>query len=94
MDLINALFEFIGALLTWRNFVQLRRDRQVRGVYWPATAFWAAWGLWNLAYYPSLGQWWSFAAGVLLVAGNVAWVVLVTLLWCSARRRSVSKGAS
>lgn len=79
-DLINGGFELIGAYFTWRNFVQLRRDRHLAGVYWPTTAFFAAWGLWNLIYYPALGQWASFAGGVLLVAGNVAWVALAIRL--------------
>ncbi len=43
-------------------------------MYWPATGFFAAWGLWNLLYYPALGQWFSFAAGVLLCFGNCVWV--------------------
>lgn len=75
-DLINGGFELVGALFTWRNFLQLRRDRTIAGVYWPTTAFMVAWGLWNLVYYPSLAQWASFIGGVLLVAGNVAWVAL------------------
>jgi hypothetical protein len=74
-DIINGLFELVGAFMTWRNYVQLRRDGEVRGVYWPVTAFFAAWGLWNLYYYPSLGQWFSFAAGVLLVGWNIAWAI-------------------
>lgn len=79
-DLINGGFELFGAAFTWRNYQQLRRDRQVHGVYWPTTAFFAAWGLWNLVYYPTLGQWASFFGGVLLVAGNVAWVGLAMRL--------------
>lgn len=79
-DLINGSFELIGAYFTWRNWLQLRRDRHLAGVYWPTTAFFAAWGLWNLIYYPALGQWASFAGGVLLVAGNVAWVALAIQL--------------
>lgn len=74
-DAINAAFELVGAVLAWKNFSRLLRDREVKGVYWPATAFWSVWGLWNLYYYPSLGQWLSTCAGAVLVAGNVAWVV-------------------
>lgn len=75
-DLINGGFELLGAVFTWRNFLQLRLDRDIRGVYWPTTAFFAAWGLWNLIYYPALHQWASFAGGVLLVSGNLAWVAM------------------
>ena len=38
-DLINGGFELLGAVFTWRNFLQLRRDRTIAGVYWPTTAF-------------------------------------------------------
>ena len=75
-DTGNALFELIGAWFTWKNAAQLRRDRRILGVYWPATAFFTAWGLWNLYYYPALGQWLSVTAGAILVSGNLAWLWL------------------
>ena len=79
-DLINGLFELAGAAFTWRNAIQLRRDREIRGVYWPTAGFFTAWGAWNLLYYPALGQWFSFAGGVLLVSGNIAWVAMALRL--------------
>ncbi|HRJ52251.1 MAG TPA: hypothetical protein PLE99_05765 [Candidatus Thiothrix moscowensis] len=75
-DMINGLFELVGAYFAWMNAYTLWKEREVKGVYWPTTAFFAAWGIWNLYYYPALGQMWSFYAGVLLVSGNAAWVVL------------------
>jgi polyferredoxin len=84
-DYINAGFELVGALFTWRNALQLWRERELRGVYWPTWAFFAAWGAWNLVYYPSLGQWWSFVAGIALVTGNVAWVCLAVRVVLRAR---------
>lgn len=75
-DLINAIFEFGGGILCWLNVRALWRDRVVRGVYWPVQGFFAAWGWWNLYYYPSLGQWASFWGGIFLVAGNTVWVIL------------------
>jgi len=56
-DLINAVFELSGAVLTWLSVARLYRDKKVRGVYWPAMALFATWGGWNLIYYPVLGQW-------------------------------------
>lgn len=76
IDYINGLFEVGGAILCWINVKKLLEDRRVLGVYWPVQAFFAAWGLWNLFYYPSLDQWASFAGGVFLVAGNLTWVIL------------------
>ncbi|MHA1835990.1 MAG: hypothetical protein ACTSYQ_03580 [Candidatus Odinarchaeia archaeon] len=75
-DWINGGIELIGAYFTWMNAWVLYKDREIKGIYWPAMAFFAFWGLWNLYYYPSLDQWVSFAAGIVLVAGNLAWVAM------------------
>ncbi|MEW6648176.1 MAG: hypothetical protein AB1450_13335 [Pseudomonadota bacterium] len=75
-DIINGLFELVGAWVAWANAWKLYAEREIKGVYWPAWVFYSAWGLWNLVYYPSLDQWASFAGGVLLVSGNIAWVAL------------------
>lgn len=73
-DLINGGFEFFGAVCAWGNVAKLRKDRDVKGVtVWGMAFFWS-WGLWNLYYYPHLGQWASFGAGCLLAAGNFAWL--------------------
>ncbi len=79
-DIVNGVFETAGAWFTWSSARRLWIDKQVQGVYWPAFAFFGAWGTWNLAYYPTLDQWYSFAGGVLLVGGNIAWVALY-LYW-------------
>jgi hypothetical protein len=76
LDCVNGLFESLGAFFTWRNAYSLYRDKEVRGVYWPTTAFFSAWGLWNLHYYPSLNQWFSFMGGAFLVGGNILWTIL------------------
>ena len=76
-DATNAAFELVGAALNWVNVKALWRDKKVRGVFWPAWAFFAAWGYWNLFYYgPVLDQWMSWWAGVVMVLANTAWVVL------------------
>jgi len=79
-DIVNGLFELGGAYFTWRNYFQLRKDLELKGVWWPLIAFMTVWGFWNLAYYPSLGQWYSFAGGVILVGGNAFWVNLALKL--------------
>jgi len=75
-DIINGLFELIGGLLCWFNVKKILTDKKVQGVYWPVQAFFAAWGWWNLYYYPSLDQWASFVGGIILVLGNTLWVIL------------------
>lgn len=79
-DTINGLFELGMAIMLCLSVRRLWRERRVRGVsFW--AVFWPTlWGYWNLYYYPSLGQWWSFAAGIAVVTANTTWVVLA-LLW-------------
>lgn len=84
-DLINGGFELVGAVMVWLSVLALYRQKEVRGVFWPSWAFFAAWGMWNLHYYPSLEQMVSFYAGLLLVSGNVAWVVLALYYRRAAR---------
>lgn len=76
-DIGNAVFEGVGAVLTWQNVRMLLRHRIIRGIDWRVTAFWATWGLWNLGFYgPGMGLWLSWWMGVVLVAGNITWVAL------------------
>lgn len=82
-DLINGIFEAGGAWWLRQDVKALRRDRSIKGVYWPARCYFAAWGVWNLAYYPSLGQWASFSGGVAIVLVNVYWCYLA---WRFTRR--------
>lgn len=42
-------------------------------------AFITAWGLWNLYYYPSLDQPWSFYGGVALVCVNTTYLCCVLI---------------
>ncbi len=73
-DQINGLFETFGGLLLCRSILLLYRQKQVHGVSILSVAFFMTWGFWNLAYYPALSQWCSFAGGVLLVTANTIWV--------------------
>lgn len=75
-DVVNAAFECMGAIALTRNVAALMRDKKVRGVSLAPTVFFTAWGFWNLYFYPSLGQWCSFFAGLLPAALNVCWLTL------------------
>lgn len=74
-DTINALFELGGSIVTWMNFFKLLKDKGVKGVYWATWVFFSSWGIWNIYYYPTLGQYLSFYAGILLASGNIAWLI-------------------
>ena len=75
-DVINGLFEMLGAWAGWMNVYKLSVDKAVRGLYWPLSLFYTGWGLWNLYYYPSLGQPWSFFGALCMVSANIAWVCM------------------
>jgi hypothetical protein len=47
-DIINGLFEFLGALFQTRNIWALLQDRQVKGVRPLPVAFFSLWGAWNM----------------------------------------------
>jgi hypothetical protein len=76
-DGVNGAYESLGGFFVFLHILTLLRDKAVRGVNIPAAAFFASWGLWNLYYYPSLGQWCSFAGGLGLVTANTTWIILM-----------------
>jgi len=77
LDVGNAVFEAGGAWVAWRSTIRLYRDKQIRGAYWPAWFVFSLWGIWNAVfYYSRLKHWFSFAAGLVLVAGNLVWCCL------------------
>ncbi len=78
-DLINGAFESCGALLVLLHCRRVWIDQDVKGVSIFATAVFMLWGFWNLYYYPSLDQWFSFYGGMALVGANAMWLLL--MLW-------------
>ena len=82
-DIFNGLFEIAGGFFIGLSVKQLWRDKMVAGVSWLHAGFFAAWGYWNLYYYPSLDQMWSFWGGVGVVTMNTIW--LVQLIYYSKR---------
>lgn len=79
LDIINGSFEGIGAICSWANVYKYTQERIVRGIYWPSVIFYAVWGAFNLIYYPSLNQPFSFWGGLVLLLGNLAWILLVSV---------------
>lgn len=76
-DLANATFEGAASFFILLNVRRILRDKLVRGTDWRVMAFFAAWGYWNLFYYPYLGQWLSFAAGLGTVVTDTAYLALM-----------------
>jgi len=76
-DVINGFFEFIGGCFLCLNVKNLYRDKKLQGVSWLPTVFMSSWGVWNLYYYPSLNQWWSFWGGLWIVSVNTVWLGMI-----------------
>jgi hypothetical protein len=86
-DLLNGTFELFGGWFVIMNIRQLLRDKQVKGIHWGSSIFFTSWGIWNVYYYPHLGQWISFTGGLLIAVANVVWLVL-RLHYYQRRRRA------
>jgi len=73
-DLVNGIYEFLGAPFILMSILKLYKDKSVKGVSWIHVAFFSSWGYWNLYYYPHLNQWCSFLGGLFLVLTNTFWL--------------------
>ena len=76
-DVANAAFEVFASIMILNNCRVLLRDKAVAGVSIISTVFFTSWGVWNLFYFPHLGQWLSFWGGVAVVLANLFWVILM-----------------
>lgn len=76
LDVINGLFEFGAAVAILNHCRTLHGHKEVRGMSTVSTIFFTAWGCFNIVFYPSLGQWWSFYGGLCVVSTNVLWVAM------------------
>lgn len=76
-DLVNSLFEFLGGFFVLGHCRAVIRDKAVSGVCITSLIYFTGWGIWNLFYYPHLGQALSFYGALVLVVANAAYVVLL-----------------
>jgi len=77
MDIVNGFFEFFGGLLVILNIKAILKHKTLKGVHPIPTLYFTLWGVWNLFYYPSLGQWYSFVGGSLVVVLNLVWLLCI-----------------
>jgi hypothetical protein len=78
-DGINGAFEVIGSVAVWANFCAVVKDRGYAGTRWPMMVFFMSWGMWNLYFYPHLGQAISFYASWSLSLANAS--VLAAMIY-------------
>jgi hypothetical protein len=85
-DLVNGGFEALASLFILNHCRAIWRSRQAHGISLLSTVFFAAWGLWNIWYYPHLGQLFSFYAGIAVVCANFFWIYSIWLIRKSERK--------
>ena len=76
-DNINGIYELFGGLFILLHCLKLYKHKKVRGVSVASVIFFTSWGVWNLYYYPSLGQWSSFFGGLGIVFFNALHIYLL-----------------
>lgn len=91
-DATNAGFELLAGVMVLMHCARLYKDKAVRGASWVATAFFFAWGIWNLYYYPHLGQWLSFLGGLSIASANFLWLGMMLYYIRRERRTDGVKG--
>lgn len=75
-DVINGLFELAGSIALLMDIRMLIKDKEVKGVYWPAKIFFMSWGLWNIYFYGYYDHVWSFWGGLAMTICNTVWAAL------------------
>lgn len=86
-DFVNGMFECLAGIMILNHSRVLYRDKQVRGVSKISTLFFSSWGFWNIFYYPSLEQMWSFYGGLVVVSSNCLWLGL--MMYYSRKQQEV-----
>lgn len=76
-DTVNAGFEIGSGFFTLNHCRVLYNDKIVRGVSLASIFCFVAWGVWNIFYYPSLGQYNSAYAAVFILLANFAYLSLI-----------------
>ena len=76
-DLINSIFEGVAAVSVLISVRQILKDREVKGVAWLGCLFMPVWSFWNVYFYATLAQGWSFLAAVSMSIAETIYVVLL-----------------
>lgn len=74
---INGLFELFASVFVLLHCRKLYLDKSVKGVALTPFVFFTLWGGWNLHYYPSVGDRWSFYCGIAVFSANVVYCAML-----------------
>lgn len=95
-DMVNAGFEAGAGLAVLAHCARLYQHKEARGLSIPAVIFFTGWGVWNMYYYPHLGQFWSLAGGIFVTLANAIYLALLVAysrhaLACWIKRQTVCR---
>jgi len=76
-DLINGTLEFVCSIMLWLDVRAVWRARGAAGVSIGARVFFWFWSVWNLWWYPHLGQYISAAGAVAVMLPQTLWLFLL-----------------
>jgi hypothetical protein len=73
-DVTQAMWEGGSACFQLLNVRAIRRSRSIAGVHWLPTAFFAAWGIYNLWFYTVMRLPYAYWAGLAITVTNLIWL--------------------
>jgi hypothetical protein len=76
IDFTNSWFEWVSSYFLWLNARSLWIDKKLNGIHIFSGVFFTSESMWNLFYYSSLAQPFSFCAGINVAAANILWIWL------------------
>lgn len=76
-DTFNGSLECVCAVMLALDVRALMRAKMAKGVSILARMFFWGWSIWNLWWYPHLGQWFSFVGAVAVMLPQSAWIYLL-----------------
>lgn len=87
-DVTQACWELGSACFQVLNVRAIRKSKVLSGVHWIPTAFFGAWGVYNLWFYSVINlplAWW---AGLLITCTNAVWLGHVAWYALMVRRQA------
>lgn len=80
-DLTQAGWELGSAMFSVLNIRAVRRSKSIAGVHWAPTAFFSAWGIYNLWFYTVMQLPAAYWAGLAITCTNLVWLSHVAWYW-------------
>jgi len=83
-DAITTFFQTGASIFLCLNILQLKRDRELRGVSIWTIAFFTVWSYWGIFLFYSLDLFWSMVSNAVMAVAYTVWLALaVRVRTCS-----------